>query len=100
MPQAALIVIATLVFTGVAFQHDWKPLQKLDCPATVEVIKYLHVVEPAPILPAPQLMSVAAFSTPPSPEPESAAVEPSEADPAPRAAHPYRHHHRRHRRGS
>lgn len=99
MPQTATMIVVALVFASFAIWQDW-PDDAARCPAKVEVIRYLYMIEPAPIYPAPQLMNVADYSAPVT-EPE--AVEPKaeeevDASPSRRHRYRYRRHWRRGRR--
>lgn len=95
MPQAAAIVFAALVLAGVVIWRDW-PEDAATCPAKVEVIRYLYLVEPAPIYPAPQLMNVADYVSPAA-EPEPEADAPKGEEEAEASPSPFRHARSRHR---
>jgi hypothetical protein len=89
LPQGAVIVGATVAFAAIAFSASTPAYGPVSCPATPVVIRYLHTVEPAPIMPErgwqwPVMERM-------SPEPEVAAAEPDEAEPVERARHVERH---------
>lgn len=92
MQTATLILIAALAFVGAAVFTGWQE-EHPNCPATLEIIRYLPLPEPQPIYPIPALPAVTGF-TPAAEQPqeEEASSQPAED------ASPVRFHqrHRRH----
>lgn len=99
MKEAALILIATFAFAGVAFNADW-PRSEPQCPEVAEVVRHVYVPTPQPIYPAPKLLPVDEIGPPVIEKP--AAAEEDKEDQMERPAHQsqrrhYRRHYRRHR---
>lgn len=84
MKEAALILLATVAFAGVAFTSG-RPAPEAHCPETIEVVRYLDQPEIQPLYPPPRLLPVNEIG-PPKVEAEPVVEEEPER------------HHRRHRR--